>query len=806
MKFTLSWLKDHLDTEVSLDEIVETLTMIGLEVEEVDDRASFQPFTIARVLTAEPHPDADKLRVLSVDKGDGQPIQVVCGAPNARAGLIGAFAGPGTYVPGIDVTLGVGNIRGVESFGMMCSERELELSDGHDSIIDLPEDAPVGTPFADYAGLNDPIVEIGITPNRPDALGVAGIAADLAAAGLGKVITPAIKEVGGEGPCPVEIDLTSDGAAEFCPAFGLRLVRNVKNGPSPKWMQQRLKAIGLRPISALVDITNYVTFDRGRPLHVFDADKVKGNLSIRRGTGEEEFLALDGKTYKPTNDHFVIADENGPESLAGIMGGEESGCSLETTNVLVESALWDPLTVAKTGRELGIITDARYRFERGVDPAFNMPGLDYGSQLVMDLCGGEPTQSICAGEIPEPDLTISYPVSEAERLTGVGVSSEESADILRRLGFEVSGNEGGYTLTVKVPGNRPDVHGKADLVEEVMRIRGINNIEPQPLSAMGAVGRKILTTGQTRTRNSRRALAARGMSEAVCYSFIHRDHAVAFGGGDAALTLANPIASDMSDMRPSLLPSLLAAAKRNADRGQADLSIFEVSHVYRGVEPKGQYRTASGIRRGTAKLEKRGRSWSGNSDPVNWADAKEDAFAVLAACGMDPSKVQIEAGGPEWYHPGRSGTIKLGPKVIIGTFGEFHPMTLEMMDVTGPLCGFEINLDAIPAPSKKSKASKGALIVSPLQPVKRDFAFVMDKTVEAAKVLRAANGADKKLITDVTVFDLFEGASIGEDKKSLAIEVTLQPTDRSLTDEEIDAVSLKVVENVSKTVGGVLRG
>ncbi|MEP4290501.1 MAG: YtpR family tRNA-binding protein, partial [Rhizobiaceae bacterium] len=394
MKFTLSWLKDHLDTKASLDEIVETLTMIGLEVEDVDNRAAFQPFTIAKVLTAEQHPDADKLRVLTVDTGDGKPIQVVCGAPNARAGLVGAFAGPGTYVPGIDITLGVGNIRGVESHGMMCSERELELSDEHDGIIDLPENAPVGTPFADYAGLNDPVIEIGITPNRPDALGVSGIAKDLAAAGLGKVITPAIAEVGGEGPCPVSVDLSSDGAAEFCPAFGLRLIRNVKNGPSPKWMQQRLKAIGLRPISALVDITNYVTFDRGRPLHVFDADKVKGNLTVRRATGSEEFLALDGKTYTPTNDHFVIADENGPESLAGIMGGEESGCSLETTNVLVESALWDPLTIARTGRELGIITDARYRFERGVDPAFNMPGVDFGSQLVLDLCGGEPTEAI----------------------------------------------------------------------------------------------------------------------------------------------------------------------------------------------------------------------------------------------------------------------------------------------------------------------------------------------------------------------------------------------------------------------------
>ncbi len=804
MKFTLSWLRDHLETEATLDEIIETLTMIGLEVEDVDDRAAFKPFTIAKVLSAEKHPDADKLQVLSVDTGDGNPIQVVCGAPNARAGLVGAFAGPGTYVPGIDVTLGVGNIRGVESRGMMCSERELELSEDHDGIIDLPDDAPVGQPFADYAGLNDPVIEIGITPNRPDALGVAGIAKDLAAAGLGTVKSPAIPVIEGHGRCPVAVDLSGDGAAQFCPAFGLRLVRNVKNGPSPKWMQQRLKAIGLRSISALVDITNYVTFDRGRPLHVFDADKVKGNLAVRRATGEEEFLALDAKTYKPTRDHFVIADDNGPESLAGIMGGEESGCTETTTNVLIESALWDPLTVARTGRDLGIITDARYRFERGVDPGFNMPGLDYGTSLVMELCGGEPTEATLAGAIPQPDLTIEFPVSETERLTGEAVSSQESADILRRLGFGVE--EAEELLNVSVPGDRPDVHGKADLVEEIMRIRGIDNIEPQPLPSLSVMGEKILTTGQIRTRNARRTLAARGMSEAICYSFIPADHAEAFGGGADELKLSNPIASDMSDMRPSLLPSLLAAAKRNADRGMADLSVFEVSHVYRGVEPEDQHRVAAGLRRGTSHLEVEGRNWSGNGEPVDVFDAKEDALAVLAACGMDPSKVQIEAASPDWYHPGRSGTLKLGPKVVLGTFGEFHPMTLELIDVTGPLCGFEINLDAIPEARRKANRSKGALNLSPLQPVRRDFAFVLDKGADAATVLRAASGADKKLITSVKIFDLFEGPSLGEGKKSLAIEVTLQPSEKTLTDEEIDAIAAKVIENVTKSTGGVLRG
>ncbi|MEM9677635.1 MAG: phenylalanine--tRNA ligase subunit beta, partial [Pseudomonadota bacterium] len=614
----------------------------------------------------------------------------------------------------------------------------------------------------------------------------------------------AMEPINGGFPCPVGVDLASDGAAEFCPAFGLRLVRNVKNGPSPKWMQQRLKAIGLRPISALVDITNYVTFDRGRPLHVFDADRVTGNLVVRRGTGDEDFFALDGKTYKPSANHFVIADDNGPESLAGVMGGEESGCSMETTNVLVESALWDPLTIARTGRDLGIITDARYRFERGVDPQFMVDGLNLGTQLVMDLCGGEASDQLIEGTVPAADMTIQFPVSEVKRLTGLEVGSEEAASILTRLGFEVSGS--GDVLSVGVPGARPDVHGKADLVEEVMRIYGVNEIEPQPLPALSSVGRRILTNGQKRTRDTRRTLAARGMSEAVLYSFIPKAHAEHFGGGQDQLALANPIASDMSDMRPSLLPSLLAAAKRNADRAMGDLAIFEVSHVYAGVEIDDQFRSAAGVRRGSARLESVGRHWRDAAKGVDVYDAKEDALAVLAACGMDPSKVQIEAGGPDWFHPGRSGTFKLGPKVVLGSFGEFHPMTLEAMDVTGPLCGFEIHMDAIPEPRKKANRSKGALTLSQLQPVRRDFAFVLEKSVESALVLRAASGADKKLIEQVRVFDVFEGGSLEADQKSLAIEVTMQPTDKSLTDEQIDAISAKIVSNVEKTTGGILRG
>lgn len=801
MKFTLSWLKDHLETDASLDQIVEALTMIGLEVEEVDTREAFKPFTIAKVLSAEKHPDADKLKILSVDVGDGKPIQVVCGAPNAREGLIGAFAGPGTYVPGIDVTLSVGNIRGVESFGMMCSERELELSEDHDGIIDLPADAPVGTPFADYAGLNDPIIEIGITPNRPDALGVAGIARDLEAYGIGTVKPVEIAEPKGTFDNPISLTIE---APEFCPAFGLTYVKGVKNGPSPKWMQQRLKAIGLRPISALVDITNYVTFDLGRPLHVFDADKVKGNLVVRAAKDGEAFKGLDGKDYKLSSSVYVIGDDNGAESLAGLMGGEESGCTDETVNVLVESALWDPMIVARTGRDMGINTDARYRFERGVDPSFMESGLHHATNLVMELCGGEPSTSAIVGEVPKPDLIIDFPLSETKRLTGLEVSNERSIEILQSLGFGISGT--GDTIQVAVPSWRPDVFGKADIVEEVMRIYGIDKVQSTPLPSIGAISKRILTNDQTRRRNAKRGLASRGMLEAITWSFIAEMHAKLFGGGVPELKLANPISADMSDMRPSLLPGLMLAAQRNADKGVGDVALFEVSHTFESDTPETQRSCASGIRRGTAGLIGSGRDWAGSAGNVDVQLAKADALSVLEACGMNISNLQIVTDTPNWYHPGRSGRIQMGPKIILGTFGEFHPMTLEALDVSGPMCGFEIYLDAIPAPKAKATKTKPPLVLSGLQAVKRDFSFVLDKSQEVAKLLRAANGADKKLITNVSVFDIFEGASLGEDKKSVAIEVTLQPKEKTFTDEEIEAVSAKIIANVEKSTGGTLRG
>ena len=807
MKFTLSWLKEHLETDATLEQICERLTAIGLEVEDVDDKTAFKPFVIAKVISAEKHPQADKLKVLMVDTGSGAPVQVVCGAPNARAGLVGAFAAPGNYVPGIDVTLSVGNIRGVESRGMMCSEKELQISDSHDGIIDLAEDAPVGTSFAAYAGLDDPVIEINLTPNRPDCTSVHGIARDLAASGLGTLKAPKAPsfKVEGETTTKVKLDLGED--THLCPGFALRLVRGVRNGPSPKWMQQRLIAIGLRPINALVDVTNYMTFDQGRPLHVFDAAKVTGNLTVRRAREGEKVLALDTREYTLSPANVIIADEDGIESIGGIMGGEHSGCDENTTDVLIESALWDPMNIAKTGRTLGIISDARYRFERGVDPEYMVPGLERATQLVLDICGGIAAKTDVVGYAGYTPKVVDFPVSEVKRLTGLEVSAKESVSVLEGLGFAVEGS--GENVSVSVPSWRPDVDGKADLVEEVMRIHGVDNIKPQPIESLGTVNGKILTTLQIRTRQAKRALAARGMLEAVTWSFISKAQAELFGGGAPALSLANPIAADMSDMRPSLLPGLLTAAQRNADKGFGDVAIFEVSGTYENDTPAGQRRVAGGVRRGTASLAGAGRSWSnaakGGGKPVDVFDAKADAIAVLEACGVPMGNVQVEAGGPSWYHPGRSGTIKLGPKIVLGTFGEFHPKVLAALDVSGALAGFEVYVDAMPEPKKKATRTKPALELSPFQAVRRDFAFVVDKTVEAGAILKAASSADRKLVAGVNVFDVFEGASLGDGKKSVAIEVVIQPAERTLTDEDFEALTGKIIANVTKSTGGVLR-
>ena len=806
MKLPLSWLKEHLDTIATVEGIADRLTMIGLEVEGVEDRAkAFAPFRIAKVISAEKHPNADRLRVCVVDQGDGQPVQVVCGAPNARAGMTGVFAPAGTLIPGTGARLEKGVIRGVESNGMLLSERELGLSDNHDGIVDLPADAPVGVPYADYAGLNDPVIDVNVTPNRPDALGVAGIARDLAAAGEGRLIERPVAPVVGDFPCPVGVRLDFGITPPLCPAFGLRLVRGVRNGPSPEWLQRRLRAVGLRPINALVDITNFLTIDRNRPLHVFDAAKVKGDLVVRRAKEGEAVLALDGRTYRLDPEICVIADDSGVESIAGIMGGEATGCDAATTDVLVESALWDPLNVAHTGRRLGLHSDARHRFERGVDPAFMLPGLELATRMILDLCGGEASDIVVAGEVPEPATVIDFPLAEVKRIAGIDPSVGEATRILEALGFACKPHRTEGSIVVTVPSWRPDVTMKTDLVEEVVRIVGVDRVPVEPLPPLPGVAKAVLTPIQLRSRRAKRALATRGLVEAVTWSFISGGAAAAFGGGQPELKLANPIAADMSDMRPSLLPGLAAAAQRNAARGFDDLALFEVGQVYRGDRPEDQAIAAAGLRRGTAGVAGGGRHWSGKAPPVSVYDAKADALALLDALGLSPEKVQVVAGAPAWFHPGRSATIRQGPKTVIGWFGELHPATLEALDVKGPLAAFEIVLDAIPVPKARPTKTRPPLVLSDLQPVRRDFAFVLDRGVEAAKVVRAAEGADRKLIAAVSVFDVFEGEALGSDRKSLAIEVTLQPTERTLTDEEIDAVGRKVVAEVVKATGGALR-
>ena len=809
MKFTLSWLKDHLDTDEPLDKLADRLTMIGLEVEHIEDKAKLlAPFTIARVISAEQHPNADRLRVCMVETGNGDaPVQVVCGAPNARAGLTSVFSAPGTYIPGKDITLGVGTIRGVESRGMLCSAAELMISDDHDGIIELPADAPVGARYADWAGLGDPVIEINLTPNRQDATGVHGIARDLAAADMGRLKDPAVKPVKGEFPCPVQVTVDD---ATLCPGFALRLVRGVRNGPSPEWLQRRLTAIGLRPINALVDITNFMTYDRARPLHVFDAGKVRGNLTVRRAKDGETLLALDGRTYTLDDTMCVIADDNGQESkvesLAGIMGGEASGCDESTTDVLIESALWNEINIAQTGRRLGIHSDARYRFERGVDPAFMVPGLELATKMVMELCGGTPSDNVVVGKAFPEDRVIDYPLSELKRLAGIEVPLPEARGILQRLGFMIAGT--GPVVKIAVPSWRTDVHGKADIVEEIVRIVGVDKVPMTPFERGDDARKPVLTPLQSRTRRARRALAARGMVEAVTWSFIAKPQAELFGGGRPELALANPIAADLSDMRPSLLPGLIATAQANHDRGTSDVALFEVGQVFKGDRPQDQFTAAAGARRGLASSQGLGRHWTGSAS-IDAFDAKADALAVLAAGGAPMQALQIVPGGgnaPGWLHPGRSAAIQIGPQNVLGYFGEMHPRALEALRADGPVMAFEVILDRIPEPKAKATRARPPLDLSVFQPVERDFAFIVDRGVKAADLVRAAQGADKKLVTNVTVFDLYEGKGIDPDKKSLAIAVTLQPREKTLTDQEIDAIAAKIVAEVTRKTGGTLRG
>lgn len=787
MKFSLSWLKDHLDTNASVGEIADALTRCGLEVEGIENPAeSLGAFTIAHVLSAERHPQADKLQVLSVDTGDGTPVQVVCGAPNARAGMKGVFGAPGTYVPGSGITLKVAAIRGVESKGMMCSMRELELSDEHDGIIALPDDAPVGARYVDWAGLNDPVFDIAITPNRQECLGVLGIARDLAAAGIGTLKPRRIAPVAGSFPMPRPITIDD---AEGCPAFAGRIVRGVSNDPSPEWLQQRLRAVGLRPISALVDITNFLSIDSGRPLHVYDVAKLNGGLTARRARAGESVLALNGKTYALDETMTVIADDTEVHDIGGIMGGEHSGCSETTTEVLIEAAYFTPERIGATGRKLGINSDARARFERGVDPQFVVPGLELATQMVLDLCGGEASEMVLAGALPDTSRSIAYRPSRVLGLAGLDVAEDEQADILTRLGFGVTR---GQTWQVSVPSWRRDVDGEADLVEEVVRIHGLDKVPATPLPRADGVAAPTATPMQRSERRLRRALAARGLDEAITWSFLPPAHADAFGG--SAFTVANPISADMAAMRPSLLPGLLSAAARNMDRGVAAVRLFELGQRY-----------LADAERPTAAIllagELRGRDWrTGAAVKPDAYDAKAEALAALAALGAPVQRLAVAAPADGWWHPGRAGRLVLG-KVALADFGIVHPRVSAQFDVKGPVAAVEIYLDALPPRSRK----RDPYAPNPLLPLSRDFAFVVPETLPADSLLRAVAQADKALIAGVSLFDRYSGPGIAENMVSLAVAVTLQPTAATLTEAEIEAVSARVVAAAAK-LGATLRG
>lgn len=797
MKFTLSWLKHHLDTTASVDDICEALTDLGLEVEGVENPAEkLREFTIAKVLHAEKHPDADKLKVCKVLSDEGE-TQIVCGAPNARTGITVVLAKPGTYIPGLDITIKVGNIRGVESFGMMASEREMELSDEHNGIIELPS-GEVGQSFADWLAENDPakvdpVIEIAITPNRPDALGVRGIARDLAARGLGAMKpcdvdpVPATDEAG----IAVTID---DDTLDGAPVFTGRVIRGVKNGPSPEWLQQLLKAIGLRPINFLVDVTNYFTYDQNRPLHVFDMAKVSGDLRVHRAAGGETLTALDDKEYTLQAGQMIISDANGPESIAGVMGGLETGCSDDTTDVFVESAYWDPIQIAYTGRALKINSDARYRFERGVDPEFTPIGLEHAVRMIVDTIGGAASEVVQAGAVPDVARAYKLDTDRVQSLVGMVIPAETQVQTLTALGFVMDGD------MAQVPSWRPDVQGEADLVEEVARIASLTKLEGVPLPVPAELTQITVTPMQKRIANARRTTAALGYNECVTYSFIDRASATLFGGGDDATMLDNPISSEMSHMRPALLPGLLQAAARNQARGFMDMALFECGDAFHGGEPGEQHRQLSGLLVGRTGPK----DVHGASRPVDVYDVKADAEAILAAMGA-PAKVQILRGAAEWWHPGRHGLICLGPKKVLGVFGEVHPKVLQEMNVKGPAMAFTLWPEEIPMP-RKSSATRAAFIASDLQAVERDFAFVVDAKVEALAVINAASGADKALIENVRVFDEFIGGSLGEGKKSLAITVRLQPKAATLKEADIEAVAAKIIEKVKKATGGELRG
>ena len=806
MKFTLSWLKEHLETDATVQQVVDAMTMAGLEVEHVDDPATkLAAFSVARIVEATQHPNADRLRVCQVDTKDGRK-EIVCGAPNARAGLTTIYAPIGAYVPGLGVTLETKPVRGVVSNGMMCSAKELEIAEEFDGILELADDLAVGLSAADAFGL-EAVIDFEVTPNRSDWLGVRGIARDLAAAGLGTLKPDPTQAVKGGFPCPIAIRVDGDA----CPVFAGRLIRGVKNGPSPAWLQQRLVSVGLRPINALVDVTNLISYDRARPLHVYDVAKLSGQVvEARLGRGpaepsrhdqpspekhaDEQLIALDGKTYDITSEMCVIADADGqrPIGLGGVMGGESTGCSDATVDVFVECAWFDPIRTAQTGRLTGITSDAQYRFARTVDPQSVVPGLELATQLILQLCGGEASDIRVAGEAPAPPQAIAFDRAYVKKLSGLDLTPSRIDEILAKLGFEIAGDQ------ITPPSWRRDVEGKADLVEEVARIEGYENLPADALPQVAIPPGGVLTQRQARVRIARRALPARGYSEAISWSFMRREWAEAFGGGQPELVLANPIASDLSTMRPSIVPNLVEAAARAARKGFADAAFFEIGPTFKGDKPGDQVTTIAALVAPHAP-----RRWDGQAPDALFA-LKADLMGLLEELGAPPLQV-AQGQSSSWWHPGRSARLQLGPKTLVAEFGELHPNVLKTLDAAGPLYAFELNLDALPEPKKKAVKTKPALELSPLMPLRRDFAFVVAADVPAGEVVRPIIGADKQLIADARVFDVYQGPGVPDGSKSVAVEVTVQPRDKTLTEAEIDALSAKIVAAAEKAVGAKLR-
>ena len=800
MKFSMKWLEQELETNASSREIADKLTMIGLELENLDDPADrLKEFVVAHVEKAEKHPNADRLQVCQVNNGR-EIVEVVCGAPNARAGMKGVFAGNGMYIPGTDLTLKKSKIRGVNSNGMLLSEREMGLSDDHEGIVELPDKTPVGIPAAEAMGLNDPVFEIGITPNRGDCLGVRGIARDLAAAGIGKLKPLEIEPQTASFQSPVNVYLDFDEENRYlCPYFVGRYFRDIKNGDSPRWLQEKLYAIGLRPISSLVDITNLLTFAYGRPLHVFDADKLEGHIHVRLSNPDEKILALDGKDYVLDDSMIVISDEKMAEGLAGVMGGERSGCTAKTTNVFLEAAYFDPVRTAMTGRKLNLQSDARFRFERGIDPAFQLPGAELASKLILQICGGEASEMVIAGEIPNVSRKYFLRESRIKALGGVDISREEIERILTVLGFQLHNRTGGWDCSV--PSWRHDVMDEADLVEEVLRINGFDNIPSVPLRLNTPIPSGAVNWSQEQRALARRVLATRGMTEAVTFSFLPGKHADLFGGGSEALKLVNPIGPDFSTMRPSLLPNLISAIRKNADRGTNDSALFELGPQFLGETPSDQVMAVSGVRVGKTGP----RNWAETPRSLDVFDVKADVMDLLSKIGVPVSNTKVSTETPKWYHPGRSGSVQLGREMVLAYFGEIHPTIVKELDVDDRILGFEVFLDALPLPKADKVLSRNKLELSPYQSVERDFAFIVDENIAAEAVINAAQTAGKNLVTEVRIFDLFSGGGIGDGKKSIAITVVMQPIKATLTETEIDGVCNRIIANVNENTGGDLR-